>query len=51
MGIFTDGAFVFHISVILFVFINIVINDLCAAIRKLNCVLSFDFVSITSFLS
>merc|ERR1711935_662925 len=46
-----DFSFVFDISVVLFVFINVVINNLCAAIRQCNGILSFDCWTITNFMS
>ena len=38
--VFTDGAFVFDIGVVLLVFVNVIIDDLGTAIGKLNGVLS-----------
>ena len=38
--VFTDGAFVFDVGVVLLVFVNVVIDDLGTAIGKLNGVLS-----------
>lgn len=37
----TDFSFVFDISVVLLVFINIIVNNLCTTIRQLNGVLAW----------
>merc|ERR1711997_743333 len=46
---FANGAFVLDISVVLLVFIDEIIHDLCAAVWQLDRVLSFDSGSITCF--
>merc|ERR1719367_1759383 len=44
-----DLSFVFDISVVLLVFIDVIVNDLGTAIGQLYSVLSLDLVSITVF--
>merc|ERR1719367_1379200 len=44
-----DLSFVFDISVVLLVFIDVIVNDLGTAIGQLHSVLSLDLVSITVF--